>query len=289
MKKDLVQFITEKYNLLTDSEKKLSDYIINNFDLVLSISVQELAKQTGFSVATVVRFAQHLGFDGYKEFRLYLARLANDHEDFILDFTKNESSTESQISKMLSSCAECINLTEKNLDHSTLASVVKAIGGARKIAFFGVGTSFVVCRDASMKFRRVGVTAESASEPSEICAAMVGMTEGDVVFGISHSGNNDTVTGALRVARQSGLTTVAVTTFKNSSVCDFADYILYTQTREGPLHKIAITSRVSQFAMMDSLLMAYFTEYYDKCINSIEKIYEIGNGLKNGTKLSRPI
>ena len=285
MKKDLVQFITEKYHLLTDSEKMLSDYIINNLDQVLSISVQKLAEVTGLSVATVVRFAQHLGFEGYKDFRLYLAQFANEHEDFILDFTKNESSVDSQISGMLSSCIECLSLTEKNLDHSVLSSVVQAIGGARKIAFIGVGTSYIVCQDAAMKFKRVGVLADSACDHGEISAVMVGMREGDVIVGISHSGSSETVVGALKTARQLGITTVAVTTFKGSSITDYADFTLYTQTRESPLHKIAITSRVSQLAMMDSLLMAYFTAYYDDCMKSIERIYEIGDSMRGAAKL----
>ena len=78
-----------------------------------------------------------------------------------------------------------------------------------------------------------------------------------------------------------GITTVAVTTFSNSNICKTADYTLLTQTRESPLHKIAITSRVSQFAMMDSLFMAYLTINYDKCINNLEKTHEISDALKD--------
>ena len=114
MKKDFIQFITGKYTLLTDSEKSLSDYIIKNFEHVLTISIHTLAKETNVSIATVVRFAQHLGFEGYKEFRLYLAQCGNDHEDFILDFSKSEKSPEAQISRMLSSCANCLSLTQQD-------------------------------------------------------------------------------------------------------------------------------------------------------------------------------
>ena len=69
MKKDYIQFFAEKYSEMTESEKKLSDYIINNVDRVLTESVHTLAAEVNISVATVVRFAQHMGFDGYKEFR----------------------------------------------------------------------------------------------------------------------------------------------------------------------------------------------------------------------------
>jgi len=279
VKKDFIQFVTEKYTILTDSEKMLSDYIIKNFDRVLTISIHTLAKETNISVATVVRFAKHLGFEGYKDFRLYLAQCGNDHEDFILDFCKSENSADSQISHMLSSCAECLTLTEKNLDYAVLSAITKNIHSAGKIAFFGVGTSYIVCQDAEMKFRRIGIMTDCACEKTLASSLLLNMKKGDVVFGISHSGNNEFVEAVLKAAREKGLITVAVTTFKNSRVCSLADYVLYTQTRESPLHKTAITSRVGQFAMMDSLFMTYLTAYYDDCMESIEKLYAISDSL----------
>ena len=280
MTKDLVQFITEKYTLMTDSEKTIADYMINHLDHVLTISVQALSAELNISVATIVRFAQHLGFDGYKDFRLYLAQFGSKHEDFILDFHKNENSSEAQISKMLASCAECLNLTYQNLEYDKLADIVDAIHSSEKIAFFGVGTSYMVCNDSSIKFKRIGVFADCACEANSAAPILLNMKKGDVVFGISHSGNNETVEGIMKTAKNLGLVTVAVTTFENSKICKFADYTLFTQTRESPMHKIAITSRVSQFAMMDSLFMAYFTTHYDSCMSNIEKIYEISDGLK---------
>ena len=280
MKKDFVQFITEKYSLMTDSEKMLADYIIKNFDRVLIMSVHALAAETNLSVATVVRFAQHMGFDGYKEFRLYLAQLGNEHEDFILDFSKSENSPNVQISKMLSSCAECLSLTQKNLDYTTLSAVAESIHNASKIAFFGTGTSYVVCQDAEMKFKRIGISADCACEQNAAAAILLNMKKGDIVIGISHSGNNAFVEGILKTAQQMGITTVAVTTFQNSKVCPFANFRLYTQTRESPMHKTAITSRVGQFAMMDALFMMYFTTYYESCIHNIERIYEISDSLR---------
>ncbi len=280
MKKDFVQFITEKYSLMTDSEKMLADYIIKNFDRVLVMSVHALAAETNLSVATVVRFAQHMGFDGYKEFRLYLAQLGNEQEDFILDFSKSEKTPDTQIAKMLSSCAECLNLTQKNLDYTTLSAVAESIHNASKIAFFGTGTSYIVCQDVEMKFKRIGVPADCACEQNAAAAILLNLKQGDVVIGISHSGNNGLVEGILQASREKGVTTVAVTTFPNSRLCAFADYRLYTQTRESPLHKTAITSRVGQFAMMDALFMMYLTTYYDSCIQNIETIYEICDRLK---------
>ncbi len=105
------------------------------------------------------------------------------------------------------------------------------------------------------------------------------MKKGDVVFGISHSGNTELVEKILKVSKKMNIKTILVTTFKDTGVCAAADYILYTQTRESPMHKIAITSRVSQFAMLDCLFMAFLSENYDACMENIDRIYEINGDL----------
>lgn len=279
MKKDLIQFITENYNSMTDSQKQLADYVAQHPDRVLAASVQSLAAETKLSVATVVRFAQHLGFEGYKDFRLYLAQLSGEHEDFILDFHKSEQSPEAQTTKMLASCAECLTLTRQNLDYAALTGIAEAIHHAKKIAFFGTGTSYIVCQDIASKFSRVGVLADHACQMHAAASLLLNMEKGDVVFGISHSGNNALVEKVLETAKAMGITTAAITTFPNSPVCASADHVLFTQTRENPLHKIAITSRVSQFAMTDSLFMAYFTAHYDRCMDRIAQLYEIRDRL----------
>ena len=281
MNKDFIQFITGKYTLLTDSEKMLSDYIIKNFEHVLTSSIHTLAKETNVSIATVVRFAQHLGFEGYKDFRLYLAQCVNNQEDFILDFSKGEKSPESQISRMLSSCSDCLSLTQKNIDYSLLSEISENIHNAHKIAFFGVETSYIVCQDAKIKFNRIGVLADCACEQSSASAILLNMKKGDVVFGISHSGNNSFVEAVLKSARSRGIKTIAVTTFKNSKICSVADRVLYTQTRESPMHKTALTSRIGQFAMMDSLFMMYLTSYYNDCTEKTQELYEIREYFKN--------
>ena len=229
MKKDIIQFITEKYSDLTDSEKKLADYVIKNFDRVLTVSVHTLAAEINLSVATVVRFAQHMGFDGYKEFRIYLAQLGGEHEDFILDFSKSDESTPNQISHMLSSCAECLNLTQKNLDFESLSKIASALHKSGRVALFGAGTSYIVCRDAEMKFKRIGILAECACEENSASAILLNLKKGDVAIGISHSGNNEFVDRSLRAAKKKGIFTVAVTTFINSRICASSDCILYDQ------------------------------------------------------------
>ena len=105
------------------------------------------------------------------------------------------------------------------------------------------------------------------------------MAENDVLIAVSHSGQNKDTCKAVEIAKNSGIKTLAVTTFSESKISTIADYVLLTKTRESPLHKIAISSRISQFAVMDSLLMACMVTDYSDSISHIDllskKIKEI--------------
>ena len=51
---DAVEFLTGRYTELTDGEKQIVDYLINNLESALAMSVHTLAKESGVSVATIV-------------------------------------------------------------------------------------------------------------------------------------------------------------------------------------------------------------------------------------------
>lgn len=274
MSQDAIAYMTDKYIKLTVVEKKLADYVISHYDESLSLSVQALAKKSGVSAATVIRFAQQMGFEGYKELRLFLATNRPEHEDVIVDLKKERGTVETKVSKVINADIEAMRLTLENLDFKVLETVATTIKQAEQVIFFGTGTSFFVCSDTSLKIQRLGKISDSYSDLHSLTVAITNMNEKDMLIAISHSGQNKDTCKAVEIAKKCGIKTLAVTTFSESKISGLADYVLLTKTRESPLHKIAITSRISQFAVMDSLLMACMVTDYERCISHIDELSE---------------
>lgn len=67
MKENLIKLFDEEYSNFTKSFKKISDYIRYNQNIIAFISINELAKVTGTSPATITRFSKELGFSGYPD------------------------------------------------------------------------------------------------------------------------------------------------------------------------------------------------------------------------------
>lgn len=66
---DLKTRIINNYAALSPQGKKVAKYIVDNYFLIISLSINELACNASVSDTAVVRFAKALGFHGYLEFK----------------------------------------------------------------------------------------------------------------------------------------------------------------------------------------------------------------------------
>ena len=66
--------IKAHYDELSRAERKVADFLIDNPDDILPLYITELADRCGASEATIVRFAKKLGFDGYQQLKIAVAK-----------------------------------------------------------------------------------------------------------------------------------------------------------------------------------------------------------------------
>jgi len=66
--------IRSQYDSLSQMQRQLADYILDNGEEVPFLTVHELDHNAGVSVATISRFARELKFDSFKEFKTQLGK-----------------------------------------------------------------------------------------------------------------------------------------------------------------------------------------------------------------------
>ena len=66
-KNELLSRLDQKYPKLSKGQKKLTDYIRENYDKAAFFTASKLGETVGVSESTVVRFATQLGYQGYPE------------------------------------------------------------------------------------------------------------------------------------------------------------------------------------------------------------------------------
>lgn len=84
--------IRSVYSTLAPAERRVADFIFDNYKQVIYMSVTQLAEAVGVGDATVIRFCQNAGFRGYQELKLVLARdLVEPSEDLSEGVTADDS------------------------------------------------------------------------------------------------------------------------------------------------------------------------------------------------------
>ena len=84
---DLIKLIQLNFSKLSKSQKLIAEYIMANYDKAAFMTAAKLGEVVGVSESTVVRFANTLGYDGYRD-------LQNDLHELV----KNKLTTVQRIS-----------------------------------------------------------------------------------------------------------------------------------------------------------------------------------------------
>jgi DNA-binding MurR/RpiR family transcriptional regulator len=151
---------------------------------------------------------------------------------------------------------------------------------ARHIEFYGVGSSAPIAMDAYYRFMRIGFKAYAATDPhvSRISASM--LDSGCVAVGISHTGRTKDTVRDLEIAREKGAKIICITSYQDSPIARLADVKLITSTSETKFMKEAISSRIAQIVLLDSLYTCLALRKYESVIDNIENMNEILNEMR---------
>ena len=263
------------YKSLGAAEKKIADWIAENPGKIISLSIVELAEKCKCSEATIVRFSRKVGLEGYQDLKI---SLASESKPVVSTTISANDSADEMFDKVCNEIYCSLELTKKALDPAALSAAANAICSAGKIAAFGLGNSASVAQDASHKFIRAGLNATAYSDNHMQMIAASHLSEGDVALGVSHSGSSKDIVDALRVAREHGAKTVAITNVGRSPIDKVSDILLHTSSTETDYTILALNSRIAQLAIIDTL---YYYVVYNLSNKAIEAIKETERSLQS--------
>ena len=75
---ELLLRIKEKYKKMSKGQRRLADYVCNDYDKAVFLTAAKLGEIVGVSESTVVRFATQLGYKGYPGFQKALEELVRN-------------------------------------------------------------------------------------------------------------------------------------------------------------------------------------------------------------------
>jgi len=259
------------YSTLRTAEKRVADYIHEHPEELIHFTVTELADATQTSESTVVRLCQKLGYKGYQEFKIMLARDLVAPTDAIFEAIAPTDPIDVLKSKVFQANIQALRDTIEVLSDDMLRRAADAIRGAKKMDIYGIGGSSSIAWDAYHKFHRVGIVCIAHSDSDMMATSATLLTPDDVALGISHTGGSRDIVESLRLAKEAGATTICITHNAASPITKVADISLFTAARETAFSSDAMTSRVAQLSIIDTVYLAVALSHYDKSLALIQK------------------
>ena len=271
--------INEKLEYLSPSERKIANYILENREEIVGLSITELADKVGTSKAGIMRFCKSIDFSGYRDFAIkYASEIAvsknnENNENFDYIGIHAGDKFETIIQNVCSNNKKAIDDSYSILDYSEVERAVKSILDAKCINIFGVGASYIVAMDAQQKFLRINKYCTAYSDSHLQMTAAANSSSDHVAIGISWSGETKDTIEACKLSKKNGAALIAITKYGKSHLAEIADIKLMLAAPESLIRSGALSSRTTQMNMIDIIYSCVLSQDYNNLKKYLEQTH----------------
>lgn len=274
--------IKERWDEFTPSDKKIGEYIVDNPEQIVNYNTLELADLIDTSQSAIIRFIKKIGYKGYIDFKIDVAKSLEESNDFFPDevITKNES-IENIISKSKNNVLATVEKTYALIDTEAIKRAIKDINKANNIYLAGVGSSGLICEDFSYKLQRSGKKVFYQVDAHTNLALVTNIDKDDLLIAISYSGLTKEILIASEYAKKVGAKVISISKSLNSTLAHNSNELLLIPEIEREMRYGAISSRLSSQIITDILYYGYVAANTEKVNENMRTSKLLTNKLKD--------
>lgn len=249
------ELLVDKRIRLTPAQRRIMQYIVENFEEAIFLTASQLAHRVRVSEATVVRLAQALGFDGYpgmqKKFRQGL-------RDRLSTVTRLEHTVDQVqqirdvVVKVLQEDIQNLSQTLRDLPLEIFERAVADMQAAQRILVVGLRGSHAPALTLATYLRFLGKEVQLlVPGHGEMWDILQGLGRSDLVVGISFPRYTQVTLEVLQHARKKGAKVGAITDSPLSPLARHAHWVLTAHCQ--------LDSFIESFTAATSLINALLT------------------------------
>lgn len=248
----VMPMIETSYDKLTNVEKSIADFFLNNVDET-DFSSKNISQKLYVSEASLSRFAKKIGFSGYREF--IFAYLKDDQPQKNLDLLTKQ---------VLNSYQKVIDKTYSLVDNEQMIRIAKMLDEYDRVFIYGIGSSAVVAREFKLRFMRLGLDVDYLADEHSIKMNITRVKKNTLVIGISISGRTTEILEGLEEARRRGAKTIMMSASDINEYRKKYDELILV----GGLKNLAISDKIpAQVPILIVIDMATVKLFISKTVN----------------------
>jgi len=261
---NFIKKLKTRFNDLRKSEQRVVKYIMKNPLEILDMTINELAKKSDCSDATVVRACNNLDFNGFQDLKFSLKQDIENNLNRVYEEIEEDDGIEDLIKKVFRANAKAIDDTLEILDFRNMGKALDKLKKANNIALFAQGGATPVATDFYHGLINLGIQSIWQPDSNMQLISSEFMREGDVCIAISRSGEIKDVVDATKIARKGGAYCIGITAVPNSPLDKATDLTMYTSVQNQVFRNIDNSHRVALLTILDSLYIGLASEDHQK-------------------------
>ena len=218
---------------LSPSFVRLADFLLDSFAEASFLTATELAHTLDLDPATVVRFAQRLGYPGYPELQREIRQKVKDQ---LLARRDAEPGTAAEAcDAALLEVAQALELTRRGFPSQAAQGLLDALDGAKRIVVLAEGLAYSPARTLAAWLEAAGFAiAIAGNGVPEMARAVAGVRKGDLLLTVIVDEQTPFIARAMAEARASGVRTAALVASPSAQAAQHADLLLTAHASPEP-------------------------------------------------------
>ena len=226
---DLLSRMQEKFSTLTNSQRKVANYVGDHLNSLAFLTLDELAYRIGVSTTTVIRFARTLGYSGYSDMQQAIRTALQGKSSLPERYREATRHVERDQLLMDSFHTDLDNIqqTLTALDPALLKASVDAIVAAKRVYLLGMRGAFSLSHMMASRLGQIKedvrlIQAVGALYPEEVNGA----DEGDVCIAFMFPRYAKLTASLVSFFKKRGTRVIIITGTHDAPVRTYGDLIL---------------------------------------------------------------
>ncbi|MFC0272304.1 MurR/RpiR family transcriptional regulator [Metabacillus herbersteinensis] len=212
----LLKEIQSKYSSFSEKERRIADYLLKEAKEASQSHIQEIAKKTDVSVATITRFAKKVSCSNFVELKVKLGRVSHSQSTVQVD-----DIVQRQYEEMFLDMQELSG-------NKSLANVLSMIENAERVFIYGLGSSGLAAQELNYRLSRMGFTSEAVTDPHLMIIRSTLLNKGDLILVFSRSGQTKDLLTSVKKAKEREVNLVSFTAYGETPLTKLSNEVLWT-------------------------------------------------------------
>ena len=269
---ELLLRIKEKYKKMSKGQRRLADYVCNDYDKAVFLTAAKLGEIVGVSESTVVRFATQLGYKGYPGFQKALEELVRNKLNSIqrMEVTYGRISQSEILETVLQSDIDKIKMTLADIDHKAFDLAIDTLLNARRVYVIGIRSCAPLASFLGFYLNLVcdNVSVVDVNSSSEIFEQLIRINEHDVIIGISFPRYSMRTLKALEFASNRKAKVITLTDSVHSPMNLYSSCNLIARSDMASI----VDSLVAPLSVVNALVVALCMKRQKEVVSTLETL-----------------